>query len=63
MDRIKRLRWQQRSLPESIKVNLSPQEIQVHHLLQHYGGVALSHNRHAASHPSSPITKYTSVGS
>ena len=32
MDRIKRLRWQQRSLPDSIKINLSPQEIQVHHL-------------------------------
>ncbi|CAL5228002.1 g11057 [Coccomyxa viridis] len=28
MDRIKRLRWQQRSLPDSIKINLSPQEIQ-----------------------------------
>lgn len=31
MDRIKRLRWQQRSLPDSIKINLSPQEIQVHY--------------------------------
>ena len=30
MDRIKRLRWQQRSLPDSIKLNLSPQEIQVY---------------------------------
>lgn len=29
MDRIKRLRWQQRSLPDDIKINLSPQEIQV----------------------------------
>ena len=31
MDRIKRLRWQQRSLPDDIKINLSPQEIQVLH--------------------------------
>ena len=35
MDRIKRLRWQQRSLPDSTKINLSPQEIQVHHLAKH----------------------------
>ena len=31
MDRIKRLRWQQRSLPDDIKINLSPQEVQVPH--------------------------------
>ncbi len=29
MDRIKRLRWQQRSLPEDIKQNLSQAEIEV----------------------------------
>ncbi len=29
MDRIKRLRWQQRSLPEDIRKNLSPSEIEV----------------------------------
>ena len=29
MDRIKRLRWQQRSLPDDIRQNLSPSEIEV----------------------------------
>lgn len=31
MDRIKQLRWRQRSLPEDVQTNLSPQEIQVTH--------------------------------
>ena len=29
MDRIKRLRWQQRSLPDDVRQNLSPSEIEV----------------------------------
>lgn len=29
MDRIKRLRWQQRSLPDDIKQNLSQAEVEV----------------------------------
>jgi hypothetical protein len=33
MDRIKRLRWQQRSLPEDIKQNLSQAEIEVRNML------------------------------
>jgi hypothetical protein len=31
MNRIKKLRWQQRSLPEDIKQNLSQAEIEVRH--------------------------------
>ena len=46
MDRIKRLRWQQRSLPDSIKINLGPQEIQVRRLPEHGLGLSCSHIRH-----------------
>lgn len=43
MDRIKRLRWQQRSLPDSIKINLSPQETQVRRLPQSWIRLPSSH--------------------
>ena len=42
MDRIKQLRWRQRSLPEDVKTNLSPQEIQVAHLPSHLPTLPLS---------------------
>ena len=51
MDRIKRLRWQQRSLPDSIKLNLSPQEIQVHHLHGHKADTCVRGGMHLFSNP------------
>ena len=43
MDRIKQLRWRQRSLPEDVQTNLSPQEIQVTHPPSHPSAFPVFH--------------------